>query len=527
MSFTKGETCLQMLEAKSWIQGVILKDKKTGKPMCKYFGGVPYAQPPTGKRRWQKPVPLDACGGYGSRASPGIFDTKAEVCPQPGKKEEHVNENCLQLNIWIPIGDPPAGGWPVYFYIHGGFLQTGSPNPGSPVQLIDLPTNRYIVVKPAYRLSVLGFLAGPYLPGNYGLWDLRLALEWTWKSMSYFNGNPSLITIGGHSAGAYAAFLQLAYDLRQPSGKQLIKRIIMHSNGPGVQPKSLQEAGHASKALCTTLNISTSLSPKEQLQSLQSMSSATLINAAVKTQPTLQFRAVTDNDFVTPDLIESIRNGKFGKLMKARNISLLIGELSHEYFLYGRYHPPRPANRHTVTTRLSADYPAAAAAALVKAMAPSEDGETAWAEAYGKMYAAAQIHASQRGFIHSLTRTGVEILRYRIEWRAECAARVYGPLDKAGVGHGSDVFVWFYGNGDVHGLSDVEKMIVRTAFLDDFGSFIAGKDVGWELDSVRSVRRLKADGSVDVWRDSEWDQGVRVWETMVDGDEAINTSSKL
>lgn len=37
--------------------------------------------------------------------------------------------------------------------------------------------------------------------GNYGFWDQRLALEWTYKNISYFGGDASNITVAGYSAG--------------------------------------------------------------------------------------------------------------------------------------------------------------------------------------------------------------------------------------------------------------------------------------------------------------------------------------
>lgn len=52
--------------------------------------------------------------------------------------------------------------------------------------------------------------------GNYGLWDQRLALEWTHANIVGFGGNPRNITVGGYSGGTYSTFLQLQYDLTRP-----------------------------------------------------------------------------------------------------------------------------------------------------------------------------------------------------------------------------------------------------------------------------------------------------------------------
>jgi hypothetical protein len=111
------EPCIQGLESRGYIQGVAIKDRTTGKAICNYFGGIPYAEPPVGELRWRKPRELAPCYSYGTRTHPGRFDGKATNCPQHRGKEEEMHENCLQLNVWVPAGEPPKPGWPVYFYI--------------------------------------------------------------------------------------------------------------------------------------------------------------------------------------------------------------------------------------------------------------------------------------------------------------------------------------------------------------------------------------------------------------------------
>ena len=70
-----------------------------------------------------------------------------------------------------------------------------------------------IVVAPAYRLGVFGFLYGSELEldaqsaneatGNHGFWDQRLALEWTREMAVSLGGDPSNLTISGYSAGNF------------------------------------------------------------------------------------------------------------------------------------------------------------------------------------------------------------------------------------------------------------------------------------------------------------------------------------
>ena len=64
-----------------------------------------------------------------------------------------------------------------------------------------------IIVAPAYRLNVFGFIASKELQdeaaqsgeaaGNLGFWDQRIALEWTAKNIGYFGGDAGNITVAG------------------------------------------------------------------------------------------------------------------------------------------------------------------------------------------------------------------------------------------------------------------------------------------------------------------------------------------
>jgi hypothetical protein len=135
-----------------------------------------------------------------------------------------------------------------------------------------------------------------------------------------------------------------------------------------------------------------------------------------------------------------------------------------------------------------------------------------WSEEFGRLYAALQIHMSQRGVIHALKTGGVEVLRYRIEWRAKCADRQFPK--EYGATHGSDNYLWWYGNGDKQGLTKEEELVARRAFLDDFGRFVKGEKVDWGLREMTDVRRLKADGEIEIWKDTLWEKELLAWDIV-------------
>lgn len=92
-----------------------------------------------------------------------------------------MSEDALTANIWMPAGEPPAGGWPVFVFIHGGWLQIGNPgmtDKTNPTDLVDQAL-KCVVIQPAYRLSLFGFLASKEIQeenedgtaGNFGFWE--------------------------------------------------------------------------------------------------------------------------------------------------------------------------------------------------------------------------------------------------------------------------------------------------------------------------------------------------------------------
>lgn len=541
-----------------WLEGVTVRDAPSGgddttskpqrRPLLHYFGGLPYGLPPVGALRFRQARPLPAYYQYGTRANPGRFAAAASVCPQSngkgGPSEKAWGENCLQLNLYIPIetaeSPRPTNGWPVFFYLHGGFLQWGAPNmrPEAIAPLLADTAFRAIIVAPAYRVNALGFLASRELQaeaqhfgepvGNQGFWDQRLALEWTAKTIHVFGGDPDNVTVGGYSAGAHSAFQQLAHELfLLPAHQAVIKRVIMWSNSPGVQAKTLPEHQKQFDELLGVLRIPLSLSADDKLKRLRAVPAKKLIAALGKLKLS-EFRALSDGVFVHRDIIGEINRGAFSRRMKSRGIKLLTGECRDEHWVYRDWRTPA-ASYEAVYARLCADYPEVAVRKLMRHYCgesrelPQSALWTNWTELFGHLYANMQVHCLQRGFVAALTRPpgggglepGRDLLRYRLEWRTKGVDAMYPRA--WGVTHGSDLAIWFWGHDIGGGIRDDEREILRR-WNAIFAGFVAGEQLEWGgATKVTEMLRLTGTGETDVWVDDRWEEGLQVWKA-VNGD---------
>ncbi|RYP14768.1 hypothetical protein DL765_006145 [Monosporascus sp. GIB2] len=164
--------------------------------------GIPYAQPPVGKLRFQPPVRYNGTSridgkSFGPACMPsnisasdadfpeeliqkyGITDIGLKLLSSLPNPSINVSEDCLTLNIWTK---PQTGekGKAVLVYIHGG---------------------SFVLGRPSYRLTIFGFPGNPLGAQNLGLLDQRLAVEWIRDNVASFGGDPSRITVFGESAG--------------------------------------------------------------------------------------------------------------------------------------------------------------------------------------------------------------------------------------------------------------------------------------------------------------------------------------
>ena len=170
------------------------------------FYGVPYALPPTGKRRFMRPEPVvqwdEVVGGQVVECAQE--DTGRDQMFTTGEVQLRGVEDCLVANIYTPSLDTSSQ-LPIMIFVHGGGYFAGSASPGvyGPEYFMDYGV---ILITVNYRLGPFGFLSlgDDTIPGNQGLWDLKLAIEFIRNSAAHFGGDKNKITVVGHSAGAMA-----------------------------------------------------------------------------------------------------------------------------------------------------------------------------------------------------------------------------------------------------------------------------------------------------------------------------------
>ncbi|CAD5218943.1 unnamed protein product [Bursaphelenchus okinawaensis] len=183
------------------------------------YMSIPFAQPPVGELRFQKPKP--------SLPWEGIRDcTKLPPrCPHADMIHEKMfvripkSEDCLYLNVFTPGRvEDISQKLPVMVFVHGGGYTIHScTHYGDSNICRCLCVKNVIVVTFNYRTGIFGFFCtnDSRAAGNYGFWDMQKALEWVRDNISHFGGDPNNVTIFGQSAGGSAVdFLALSPHTR-------------------------------------------------------------------------------------------------------------------------------------------------------------------------------------------------------------------------------------------------------------------------------------------------------------------------
>jgi len=213
----------------------------TGDNDMRYWTGIRYANIP---ERFSASVPADP------HESPYKANIVAPSCIQTHNTDNArpilQSEDCLYLTITAPKYQSVkfSSEQPVLVYLHGGPHKFGGDTP-PPFDSTTFAQKNIITVQMNYRQGVFGFMSTDKLHGNYGFQDQKLALLWVQKNIGAFGGDPTRITLMGHSDGAMA----VAAHLASPGSHGLFRAVIIQSGMFGVPFEDKQK----SKTLATQI----------------------------------------------------------------------------------------------------------------------------------------------------------------------------------------------------------------------------------------------------------------------------------
>jgi len=477
---------------------------------CSAFLEVPYAQPP---KRFSDPEPLPADYRYPDiefiheslyGVQPDNDGQSAGTLPRDKLGLGGPTEDPLFLNIVCPPDHPSGQTYPVKVYIHGGFLQFGSPHGlSSQAQYVSAERNE-IWVNIGYRLSVFGFLANdkPYLSGNYGFKDQWLALLWIKQNIASFGGDPDNIILTGLSAGAHSVH-QILLHVSHLSGGEMspFSGVIMQSNAIVNDPKSPSELNKQYIALLEALNLDPA--SEESLQTLRNpekISWESITAVVEKLDQYGTFRACTDGEFIRKNTMKYQASPEFAANLKSKGVEfLIVGELKDEWYLYAIANPI--TDYASVGVNLRRCYPDEIVERMLEHYSTELRKDTSQEECfrmYGVMFSDGQVHLPIRLLHQDLARNGFPVLRYQINWTPEqCRPLGY-------VTHATDRVLWTLRADTLTGdQADTARQWLNT--IDKEIKNLKDKEVYQSEDSIKRILTLREDRSIGWEDDLRWD----------------------
>jgi len=298
------------------------------------FRGVPYARPPTGRRRFRPPEPPEPWVGDRDASETGPSPPQLGSLPGPVGRfvgaGSRRDEDCLYLNVWTPGLDDARR--PVLVWIHGGGFMIGS---GS----VPLYSGRrlarrgdVVVVTINYRLGALGFLHLDLLrddttgSSNLGVRDQVAALRWVREHIAEFGGDPDNVTIFGESAGG----MSVGSLLGVPEARENFHRAILQS-GAAHNVSTRERAVQVAEEFLTEVGLPRSAGDRDlwQLPIAQIVSAQLVVTRNLGIiQGTLPWQPAVDGGFLPEQPLAQVAAGK------AAAIPLLVGTNRDEWKLF-------------------------------------------------------------------------------------------------------------------------------------------------------------------------------------------------
>ncbi|XP_077524910.1 acetylcholinesterase-1-like isoform X1 [Amblyomma americanum] len=291
------------------------------------FLGIPFATPPLGDLRFKRPLPvrpwetiLDA-----TNMGPPCYHISFTSSWSWTASKKPESEDCLHLNVWTPntAGHNATKGStrlkPMIVFIYGGGFNIGSTDWDFYDGGIMAAYGDVVVASMNYRLGALGFLNADSedIPGNMGLYDQQLAIQWLHENARSFGADPGHLVLMGESAGAVSAGLHLI----SPMSRSMVKRVILQSGSPlwdtpdntadGI--KKATEFAEIFKCANSTHNFQDKAEADDVVRCLREIDAGTLFSTAEKAlgKRVLTYHPRYGDDFMPINAHEALRKGLF------------------------------------------------------------------------------------------------------------------------------------------------------------------------------------------------------------------------
>jgi para-nitrobenzyl esterase len=395
--------------------------------------GIPFAQPPTGTRRFRAPQPPEPWTGVRETTA---FSPMAPQVPAMGASmvgalgaeravdQRPMSEDCLYLNIWSPGTEGEKR--PVMVYIHGGAFTLGSASDPWYDGTSFAANHNLVVVSLNYRLGILGFVSLQDLTGadagytaNCALLDQIAALEWVRENIVAFGGDPDQVTVMGESAGA----MSIGTLLGMPAARGLFGRAILQSGAAGVLPTRSQ-AAQVAQALLAKLGLEAT-----QLAALAEVP----VEALLTVQPELgrefggvrAYSPVIDGETLPQHPLAMIAQGS------AAQVTILAGTNRDEWRLFAMLSGGPQVDEQQLT-QLFGDEAKPVLAAYTQARA-DQPQVLAWVDIMSDLVFRMPAIRLAEGQV----RQGAPVWMYRFDWESPAFGGVLGAA------HAMDIpFVW-------------------------------------------------------------------------------------
>ncbi|ORX39561.1 Alpha/Beta hydrolase protein [Kockovaella imperatae] len=497
------------------------------------FLNVPYGLD-GGRFADPRPLPEDFVYEEADYITDRFYAPPPDVYPPESDRKSSVGlgrptESPFFANIYVPssyrLGVDPAR-LPVKVFIHGGFLQGGSPSGSSTSQQFFAAEQwSEIRVLLGYRLGVLGFLASssPKLDGNWGFKDAWLGLEWIQRNIQAFGGDPGNVHLSGHSAGAHLvhnllhhaarlAPIQVSLDLECLTSVQApFRTATLLSNALYEDPFTLEDHQPQFEALCRRCAIDpTGANILDQLRDRKRLPMETLFQHVRDLGLQSSF-VPASGGWLFNDMMGYQQRGDMAReLLKAGVKCIIVGDArdelegyknAHEVYsesdiLHNLYRWNRPQN----VDKMFKTWPAL----------PATASQEQFQLRLGDCLAQNRVHLPVRLLAQDFIKGGMPVIRYTVEMVAQ-------NLETNGlVPHGSDLALHFLR------LSVITKreMQVALAFHDELQRCIdealSGRGA-YRQRELRSVLALESDGAIR-WRDDwRWERVAELSRIVRDG----------